>query len=83
MAVTLFRQGKGKEAKALAQFTVDSIEDFLWDKYLQIYMSAEMESVDITFVWESMEEAREELEKVDPVRAGFLAVLRDLIRNKA
>lgn len=83
MAVTLFRQGKGKEAKALAQFTVDSIEQGLWEKYLQTYMSTETEGVDVTFVWELVEEAREELEKVDPVRAGFLAVLRDLIRNRA
>lgn len=82
VVVTLFRQGKGKEAKALAQFTVDLIEDELWDKYLQMYMSTGMESVDVTFVFELLEEAREEMVKVDPMRAGFLAVLQELIRNK-
>lgn len=80
VAVTLFRQGKAKEAKALAQFTVDTIEGELWIKYLHTYMGSETESVDVTFAHELVEEAREELQKIDPVRAGFLGVLRDLIQ---
>lgn len=77
--VTLFRMGKGKESKAIAQYTIDLIGEKLWKEQLAHYMSIGPEPDDGNWVPMLLSEAAEDLKRVDPVSSGFLSILMGLL----
>ena len=77
--VTLFRMGKGKESKAIAQYTIDLIGEELWKEQLAHYMSIGPEPDDGNWVPMLLSEAAEDLKRVDPVSSGFLSILMAML----
>ena len=77
--VTLFRMGKGKESKAIAQYTIDLIGEKLWKEQLAHYMSIGPEPDDGNWVPMLLSEAAEDLKRVDPVSSGFLSILMAML----
>jgi len=75
VAVTLFRVGRGQDARMLAQYGVDLLGKGAWDSWVQEYLSSEEMPNSMAFMRLLLEEALGVLEPVEPGEAGRLVEL--------